>query len=359
MRSRGSARLRNSPCRPRSGQSPDSRQARPAGAVSAVLHPAARRVIKPPVDAITFKPVYMERVWGGRELERVYGRTLPEPGRSYGESWEIVDRGDEQSVVDEGPWQGTTLHELWSARRAEVFGDGYEAHPRFPILIKVLDARDDLSIQVHPPQHLAAALGGEPKTEMWYIADCDPGARLYVGLRRGVDRAAFEQAIADGTVDACVHAVSPRPGDSIFIPSGRLHAIGAGFLIHEIQQNSDTTYRVFDWNRPGLDGRPRELHVAQSLASIDFDDFEPGMDVPAGDTLASCPYFTTVRRELAAGARVENPDPRRFSIVSVVAGEFEDGSGRRFGPGRFVLLPRGSAGLVATVDSRVLQVTLP
>lgn len=336
-----------------------SRATRPVFPVFPVLHPARCGTINPAVDAITFKPVYMERVWGGRELERVYGRTLPEPGRSYGESWEIVDRSDEQSVVDEGPWQGVTLHQLWSERRAEVFGEGYEAHARFPILIKVLDARDDLSIQVHPPQHLAASLGGEPKTEMWYIADCDPGARLYVGLKRGVDRAAFERAIADGTVDACVHAVSPRPGDSIFIPSGRLHAIGAGFLIHEIQQNSDTTYRVFDWNRPGLDGRPRELHVAQSLASIDFDDFEPGMDPPAGETLASCPYFKTVRGELAVGERVENPDPQRFSIVSVVAGELADGAGRRFGPGRFVLLPRGSAGLLATADSRILRITLP
>lgn len=312
-----------------------------------------------PVEPITFKPLYMERVWGGRELERVYGRELPDPQLPFGESWEIVDREKEQSVVDEGPLAGTPLHELWTTRREELFGAGYDSHPRFPILIKVLDARDDLSIQVHPPVHLAADLGGEPKTEMWFIADRDPGAKLYVGLKRGVTREDFEKAIAGGTVADCVHAVSPEPGDSIFIASGRLHAIGAGFLIHEIQQNSDTTYRVFDWNRMGLDGKPRELHVAESMASIDFDDFEPAMDTPDGDTLASCAYFKTDRRILSAGRTVANPDAERFSILSVVEGELESAQGRRFGKGSFLLLPKGGSPLKAAVDSTVLQVTLP
>ena len=311
------------------------------------------------VEPITFKPLYMERVWGGRELERVYGRALPAAGVPYGESWEIVDREREQSVVDQGPLAGTSLHELWSNRRAEIFGAGYGRHPRFPILIKVLDARDDLSIQVHPPVHLAAELGGEPKTEMWFIADCEPGAKLYVGLKQGVSKADFEQAIGDGTVADCVHAVAPRPGDSIFIASGRLHAIGAGFLIHEIQQNSDTTYRVFDWNRVGLDGKPRELHVAQSLASIDFHDFEPAMDHPAGDTLASCAYFQTDRLALAAGDAVTPPEPEKFAILSVVDGEVVSAAGRRFGIGSFLLLPRGASPLIARENSTVLLVTLP
>lgn len=311
------------------------------------------------MEAITFKPLYMERIWGGRELERVYARSLPDPAAPYGESWEIVDREGEQSVVDEGTLAGTTLHELWSSRREEIFGSGYESYPRFPILIKVLDARDDLSIQVHPPASLAAQLGGEPKTEMWYIADCDAGAKLYVGLKNGVTRAAFEQSIVDGSVEQCVHAITPRPGDSIFIASGRLHAIGAGFLIHEIQQNSDTTYRVFDWNRLGLDGQPRQLHVEQSLASIDFDDFEPAMDVPHGDTLAACGYFKTDRKQLTAGETIGNPDAGRFSILSVTEGTLENAAGRRFTKGRFLLLPRGAAPLKAADNSTVLQVTLP
>lgn len=311
------------------------------------------------MEPITFKPLYMQRVWGGRELERVYGRCLPHPNLPYGEAWEIVDREGEQSIVDEGCLSGESLHELWTKRREEIFGMGYDGHSRFPILIKVLDARDDLSIQVHPPVDKASELGGEPKTEMWFIADCEPGAKLYVGLKQGVTRADFERSITEGSVADCVHAVQPQPGDSIFIPSGRLHAIGAGFLIHEIQQNSDTTYRVFDWNRKGLDGKPRELHVAQSLASIDFDDFEPAMDDPDGDTLAACSYFKTDRKELCTGEGISNPVTGRFSILSVVDGILESGQGRRFSKGQFLLLPRDAAPLKAVEDSTVLQVTLP
>lgn len=311
------------------------------------------------MEPITFSPLYMERVWGGRELERVYGRYLPGPEKPFGESWEIVDREKEQSVVSEGPLAGTTLHDLWTNRREEIFGSGLPDHPRFPILIKVLDARDDLSIQVHPPVHLAAGLGGEPKTEMWVIADCDPGAKLYVGLKNGVTREDFEKSIADGTVADCVHSITPQTGDSIFIASGRLHAIGAGFLIHEIQQNSDTTYRVFDWNRLGLDGQPRELHVAESLASIDFHDFEPTMDAPVGDTLAACEYFKTDRKSLAAGDSIANPHDDRFSILSVVEGQLESAGGRQFGKGSFILFPRGSSTLKALQETTVLQITLP
>ncbi|MCX8496855.1 MAG: class I mannose-6-phosphate isomerase [Akkermansiaceae bacterium] len=312
-----------------------------------------------PLEPITFTPLYMERVWGGRQLELVYGRPLPHPSRPFGESWEIVDRDGEQSIVDQGTFAGCSLHDLWSRHREEVFGAGFQDHPRFPILIKVLDARDDLSIQVHPPVELAAGLGGEPKTEMWFIADCDRGAKLYVGLKKGVTRADFEHAIADGSVAACVHAITPEPGDSIFIASGRLHAIGAGFLIHEIQQNSDTTYRVFDWNRVGLDGKPRDLHVAESLASIAFTDFEPAMDSPVGETLATCEYFKTDRKLLESGGSIGNPEAGRFSILSVVDGSLQSIGGRRFEKGSFLLLPRDGAPLIALTGSTVLQVTLP
>ena len=311
------------------------------------------------MQPITFKPLYMERVWGGRELERIYGRKLPNATQPFGESWEIVDRDQHQSVVDEGPLAGITLHELWTKRRDEIFGPGFKAHPRFPILIKVLDARDDLSIQVHPPAHLAASLKGEPKTEMWFIADCNPGAKLYVGFKRGVTKADFEKAIQIGEVAAYAHAVQPKPSDSIFIASGRCHAIGAGFLIHEIQQNSDTTYRVFDWNRTGLDGNPRELHVAQSLASIDFNDFEPRMDTPKGENLATCEFFKTDKKILAAGATIGNPVAERFSILSVVEGELTGNAGRKFGKGQFLLLPKNTEPLTASAASVVLQVTLP
>ncbi len=301
----------------------------------------------------------MERVWGGRELERVYQRTLPTQGKPYGESWEIVDREKEQSIVDNGPLTGMSLHELWTTRREEIFGSGYQKHSRFPILIKVLDSRDDLSIQVHPPAQLAANLGGEAKTEMWFIASADVDAKLYVGLKAGVTREDFENAITSGTVEQCVHSIKPAAGDSIFIASGRLHAIGAGFLIHEIQQNSDTTYRVFDWNRIGLDGKPRDLHVAESLASIDFGDFEPTMDTPHGDNLASCEYFSTDWKSLGAGQSLCNPAEQSFSIVSVVSGSLKSKSGRIFPQGQFLLLPRSASALTAVENSTVLQVTLP
>jgi mannose-6-phosphate isomerase len=323
------------------------------------LHYSITYPINAAVEPITFQPLYMERIWGGRELENVYSRSLPHSDRPFGESWEIVDRDHEQSIVNHGPLTGATLQDLWQNRREEIFGTGFANHPRFPILIKVLDARDDLSIQVHPPVDLAESLGGEPKTEMWYIADANPGAKLYVGLKNGVSREDFEKSIQDGTVADCVHAVSPTPGESIFIASGRLHAIGAGFLIHEIQQNSDTTYRVFDWNRLGLDGKPRELHVEESLASIDFNDFEPGMDQPLGETLASCDYFQTDRKHLAENETIDNGQTHRFSILSVVEGAIESQSGRRFEKGQFLLLPHGASPLRAMENSVVLQITLP
>ena len=311
------------------------------------------------MEPITFTPLYMQRVWGGRKLETVYGRTLPDAQSPFGESWEIVDRETEQSVVDHGPLGGLTLHDLWSARREEIFGAGYQHQGRFPILVKVLDCRQDLSLQVHPPVHLADVLGGEAKTEMWYIADCEPGAKLHVGLKNGVTRDDFEHAIADGTVADLVHVLTPHAGESIFIPSGRLHAIGAGFLIHEIQQNSDTTFRVFDWNRLGLDGQARELHVGESLASIDFSDFEPTMDPPLGDNLASCADFKTDRKKLAAGQAIGNPREDRFSILSVVDGLLETQAGQRFEKGQSLLIPRGAVPLKAVEDSTVLQITLP
>jgi mannose-6-phosphate isomerase len=312
------------------------------------------------VEPIIFQPIYQERVWGGRTLEQVYGRVLPGSSRPYGEAWELVDREHEQSIVQSGPLAGTTLHQLWNTRRSEIFGPAYQDQPhRFPILIKILDARDDLSLQVHPPAEIARSLGGEPKTEMWYVADRNPGAKLYLGLKRGVTRDQFERAVANGDVARLVHVVSPEVGDSIFLPSGRLHAIGAGFLIHEIQQNSDTTYRVFDWNRSGLDGCPRELHVEQSLASIDFDDFEPPLDRQSAGVLAECAHFRTELLVVPPGGRVENAASERFSILSVVSGTLAGASDTTFRSGATLLLPAHAAPLTALAAAKVLRITLP
>jgi mannose-6-phosphate isomerase len=229
---------------------------------------------------LTFHPIFKERIWGGREIEKLYGKKLP-LGKVIGESWEISDRPGDESVIANGKFAGKNLRWLMENHARELLGDAKPASEnRFPLLIKILDAREKLSLQVHPPASKAAELKGEPKTEMWFIADAAPGAELFVGLKRGVTRADFEKKIADGSVADCFHKISVRAGDTMFLPSGRVHAIGDGLVIFEIQQNSDTTYRVFDWNRTGLDGKPRELHIAQSLASIDFNDFEPKL-VPA------------------------------------------------------------------------------
>ncbi len=308
------------------------------------------------MDPIVFIPLYQTRVWGGRSLEESYNRPLPD-SQPYGESWEISDREHEQSLISSGKFSGKSLHDLWSNHREEIFGEGLTGE-RFPLLIKILDARDDLSIQVHPPKEIAPQLGGDPKTEMWYIADCDPGAKLYVGLKEGTTRESFEASLQDGSVESQVHAIQPSAGDSIFIASGRLHAIGAGFLIYEIQQNSDTTYRVFDWNRMGLDGTPRDLYIDESMASIDFNDFEPGMDTPDGNTIASCEYFIVDQLDLQAGENVQNKNDR-FSIITVVSGEITSASGSTFKKGDFFILPRGAQALSATESSKILQTYIP
>jgi mannose-6-phosphate isomerase len=225
---------------------------------------------------LTFQPIFKERIWGGRSLAGFAGKTLP-PGRPIGESWEISDRPGDESVIARGPLQGKTLHWLMEQRPAELLGPRRKMPPRFPLLIKIIDARDTLSLQVHPPPQKAAELGGEPKTEMWYVARAAPGAELFVGLKRGVDRAEFERKLARHTVAGCIHRIPVQAGDAMFLPSGRVHALGAGIMLFEIQQNSDTTYRVFDWNRLDEHGQGRALHVEQSLASMDFSDIEPSL----------------------------------------------------------------------------------
>lgn len=226
---------------------------------------------------LSFKPILKERVWGGRNLETLFGKPLP-PQQPIGESWEIADRPGDVSVIANGPLAGKDLRWLMETHGAELFGEVMAPPSRFPLLVKILDAREKLSLQVHPPAKVAAQLGGEPKTELWYIVHAEPNAELFVGLKPGATRESFEQKLRDGSVADCFHRIPVQAGDAMFLPSGRVHAIGAGLVIFEIQQNSDTTYRVFDWNRLGLDGKPRELHVAESLASIDFNDLEPKLN---------------------------------------------------------------------------------
>ncbi len=315
---------------------------------------------------IAFKPLYQQRVWGGRTLETQYGRKLPDDGQPYGESWEVVDRPQELSVVNNGVLKGETLHNLWTGPEREViFGPGLPDNVQFPVLCKILDARERLSIQVHPPADVAPSLGGEPKTEMWYIAHAEPDAVLYVGLKQGVTRESFEASLKDGTAEGQVHQIPVKTGDSLFIPSGRLHAIGAGLLIFEIQQNSDTTYRVFDWNRVGLDGQPRELHIEESLKCIDFEDVEPELKPADSQVLATCEYFHVERHPLGGEGEapsLKNPKGR-FAIYSVTRGEVKCGK-YTYKTGAFFLIPAAGSDELSVVPveggtAEVLQTTLP
>ena len=311
-------------------------------------------------EPIVFEPIPMERVWGGRRFESLLGKAIHN-GVLIGELWEIVDREDAQSIVHSGPFRGTTLHELWANQRAAIFGEAYAGYPsaRFPLLIKLLDARERLSVQVHPPLHLAETLGGEPKTEVWYFLDALPGARIYAGLKKGVTREEFESDLRTGEVERTLHEIPVVTGESIFIPSGRLHAIGEGNVIVEVQQNSDTTYRVFDWNRMGLDGQPRTMHIEESLASIDFDDFEPAVCGVRETTVARCPFFDVQKVSLASPLDVRPAG--RFALVAVTDGTVLCG-GMRFGKGQFFIVPADGTALELAPDggqAEILLTTLP
>lgn len=311
------------------------------------------------MPVIAFEPIAMERIWGGRKLETKYGRALPTDDRCYGESWEIVDRDDAQSVVRNGIHEGKTLQSLWQNHRSEIFGSCFGELGRFPLLVKILDAHDDLSIQVHPPAHLAESLGGEPKTEMWYIAAAEEGSKLYVGLKNGQSCESFAKAIEQGAVEQIVHQLPVSTGDSIFIPSGRLHAIGAGLLIFEIQQNSDTTYRVFDWNRLDKEGNARALHIAESLASIDYDDVEPAMDLAHGNVIAACDFFVVEKLQLGPDAQLGNAKTDRFSLIHVVEGSVVDELGVVWSHGTSLLIPRGLSIVTALENTLLLRTHIP
>jgi mannose-6-phosphate isomerase len=309
-------------------------------------------------EPIVFEPLFMERVWGGRRLESLFGKALPS-GRPVGESWEIVDRENAQSIVRNGPLKGKCLHELWTEHRAEVFGESMPEIPRFPLLFKLLDARERLSVQVHPAARIAAELHGEPKTEMWFIVENDGDGEIFAGLRHGVTSEEFERALKAGTVEGKIHRVPVKSGDVIFIPSGRIHAIGAGNVIVEVQQNSDTTYRVFDWNRLGLDGRLREVHIAESLRAIDFEDFEPGLAESKGEVLVECDYFKVERWSLED--QREAAPKGSFALITCLEGCVECG-GLEFKPGDFFLVPAAMEGRLLkplTKDPSLLKTTIP
>ncbi|OUX37350.1 MAG: hypothetical protein CBE26_03380 [Kiritimatiellaceae bacterium TMED266] len=217
---------------------------------------------------LTFKPVYKDYPWGNTRLPALLGRSAPEG--IYAESWEISTHRDGESLVANGEWAGRTFAEVLKANRNEVLGTAVEGDD-FPLLIKLIDAAHPLSVQVHPNNGNAAEVQGEPKTEMWYFLHEEP-AKIYCGLQPGTTRLDFEKAIEEADFESILRTVPAHRGEAVFVPGGRVHAIDTGCLILEIQQNSNTTYRVYDWGRMGHDGKPRELHIDKALQVIDFED---------------------------------------------------------------------------------------
>ena len=314
-----------------------------------------------PPQPIRFSPIYKERVWGGRTLESKFGRQLPDANQPYGESWEICDREGDQTYVAGGEFDGLSLAELWTNHRERVFGKRLVEHPspRFPLLLKILDARADLSIQVHPTKKVAAELGGEPKSEAWFIAATEPGAKIYVGLKQGITRESFLEAVNEGRTAEVVGVLEPKPGDYIHLPSGRLHAIGAGVLIFEVQQNSDTTYRIFDWNRMGLDGKPRALHVDEAMRCIDFSDTSAHVGRSDEESLIDCPAFKVDRWQFEGPRLCGSSDECAFFAVMNGVVECEK---QTFSEGDFFLLPAGSgdAQLVAKGKAAtIIRIAIP
>jgi mannose-6-phosphate isomerase len=226
-----------------------------------------------------FQPLFVERVWGGNRLGKLFGKALP-PGKVIGESWELSDRPNEQTAVAGGPNDGWSLRKLMERAPEELLGEALAARrpPFFPLLLKYIDAGQDLSVQVHPGDEDCRKLGlaDRGKTECWVVLHAEPGSRINRGLKPGVTREGFEQALKAGRVAETLHYFPARPGDVIAIPPGMVHAIGAGVVLAEIQQNSDLTFRVHDYDRKGLDGKPRALHLPESLATIRFAGPAPG-----------------------------------------------------------------------------------
>jgi mannose-6-phosphate isomerase len=265
-------------------------------------------------------PVFQERIWGGRRLEEVFGKPLP-PGQKIGESWEIADLPEGQSRIANGPLAGQTLGEIVRTHAGQIAGTrqdieeggrqtengGQRPCPPsglrpFPLLVKFLDAQKVLSVQVHPDPETCRRMGkGDPKTECWYVIRAEPGAVIYKGFKKGVTRARFAQAIQDGTAADLLAAVPVQAGQCHFIPAGTVHSLGAGLLIAEVQTPSETTYRVFDWNRVDDTGRPRPLHIPEALESIHFDVTPDKLPVTTVGRLVDCEYFRVDKRHQAPG----------------------------------------------------------
>jgi mannose-6-phosphate isomerase len=280
-----------------------------------------------PLYPLTFQPVLKRYLWGGRRLGSVLGKPIGD-GTDYAESWEIADHHQGQSIVAAGALAGMTLHDLVETRGPELLGR-HAPQSRFPLIFKFLDCQRDLSVQVHPNDTAAAKLTPPDlgKTEAWLILDAQSGSRVYTGLKKGHDRASLASAVQNGRTEDCLYSFEVRAGQCLFIPAGTVHALGAGLLVAEIQQASDTTYRLYDWGRTGPDGNPRQLHINEALDAIDYAAIEiaPQQPQPTSeqsiDRLVSCDKFILDRCTLTS--QLQPGGDNRFHIISVLEGEIE------------------------------------
>ncbi len=306
-------------------------------------------------------PVFKQRIWGGRKLQEVFGKNLP-AGVKIGESWEIADLAEGKSTVANGPCAGLPLGEV-VRRNTEAIAGTQDFPESFPLLVKLLDAQDVLSVQVHPDPQTCRRMGkGEPKTECWYIIAAEPGAVIYKGLKKPITKERFAQAIADGTVADLLAKVPVRAGECHFLPAGTAHAIGAGLLIAEIQTPSDTTYRVFDWNRLGDDGKPRPLHIAEALESIHFDAVGADLPVTTDGRLVDCEYFKLDKcRQARESRKTLVPGQMRTLVILSGAGVLSAGQTEpvSFKAGDSLVIPATFDGEIAfSDDCEYLLVTL-
>ncbi|MCC8034674.1 MAG: class I mannose-6-phosphate isomerase [Rikenellaceae bacterium] len=315
---------------------------------------------------LKFTPRLKERIWGGTALAEVMGKELPE-GKKIGESWEISGVDNDVSVVANGTLAGNDLQELIEVYMGDLVGDKvYNKYGlEFPLLIKFIDARDVLSIQVHPDDVLAKERHNSyGKTEMWYVLAADPGASLYVGFSRTVGREEYLAAVENGTLPSLLKEEKVRPGESYFIPAGTIHAIGKGLLVAEIQQTSDITYRVDDWGRVDDNGNPRQLHTELAVDAIDF---RPPHDLKTSPVavpnqaveVEECEYFTTNLLKVEDSVERDYSNLDSFVVYICIEGELTvcySGGSETLEKGETMLVPAQEDNIELDGEGTVLEV---
>ncbi len=296
---------------------------------------------------LKFKAIFKERIWGGQAFKTYFGKDIP--AGAIGESWELADLPEDKSEIVNGPLAGKTIDQVIAEFPEEITGDeNYQ--PPFPLLIKILDAQNVLSVQVHPDEEVCKRSGkGDPKTECWYIINAAPGAVIYKGLKPGTTKEQFKQAIADGTTADLLEKIEVQVGDCHFLPSGTAHAIGKGLLIAEIQQPSDTTYRVFDWNRLDDQGKGRQLHVEDAVESIHFDPSGDNLSVESVGRLVDADEFKVDKGHEAPDSQLLlSPGQMKVLIFITGAGTIEgqDTETASFAKGDTILIPAVYEGVI-------------